>query len=84
MKTDERIPFGVTDYIQKKFREEFLFEVKDIRKNNGHAVYTIEVSKDDYIHTLRLDENGTLLKEEVSEAFPPDIHEERTFGEVPE
>jgi len=84
MKSEERIPFGITDYINKNFQEDFLFEVKNIKEINGHPVYLIEVTKDDYIHTLRFDENGTLVKEEVDQAFPPDIHEEQTFGEVPE
>lgn len=84
MKSEEKIPFGITDYISKNFRDDFLFKVKDIRENNGHPVYTIEVSKDDYLHTLRFDENGTLVKKDADQAFPPDIHEEQTFGEVPE
>ena len=84
MKTEKQIPFGITDYINKKFKEDFLFTVKDIKENNGHPIYFIEVTKDDYIHTFKFDENGTLVKEVAHEAFPPDTHEEQTFGEVPD
>lgn len=84
MKSEDSIPFGITDYINKNFREDFLFDVKSVKEINGHPVYFIEVSKDDYIHMLTFDENGTLMKEESAQAFPPDIHEERAFGEVPE
>jgi hypothetical protein len=84
MKIDERIPSGIADYIEQNFRDEFLFEVKNISKKDTHTTYTVEVSKDNYIHILKFDENGVLLKEDANEAFPSDIHEEQSFGEVPE
>jgi hypothetical protein len=83
MKTEKRIPHGISDYIQEHFKEDFLFDVKEVKEIDGHSVYTVEVSKDDYIHTLRFNEEGTLLKEEAEQAFPPDRHEQ-TFGDVPE
>jgi hypothetical protein len=84
MKIDEHIPSGIADYIEQNFRDEFLFEVKNISKKGMHTTYTVEVSKDNYIHILKFDENGVLLKEDANEAFPSDIHEEQSFGEVPE
>jgi hypothetical protein len=83
MKSERRIPIGISDYINDHFKEDFLFEVKDIREIQGHSIYSVEVSKDDYIHKLKFDEHGTLVKEESEQAFPPDIHEEQT-GDVPE
>ena len=80
--SDQRIPYRISDYINEHFREDFLFEVKSIKEEKGHTFYTIEVSKDDYIHVLRFNEDGQLLKEETDPAFPLD--EEQGFGEVPE
>lgn len=84
MKTEQKIPFAISEYIRDHFKEDFLFYVKDIRAVHGHQVYTVEVSKDNYIHQLKFNEDGTLVDERSAEAFPPDIHEEQTFGEVPE
>jgi hypothetical protein len=84
MRTAQRIPFGITEYIRDHFKDDFLFELKDVREVSGRPVYTVEVSKDDYIHSLKFNEDGTLLKEEAKEAFPPDSHEGQAFGEVPE
>lgn len=80
----ERIPTGISEYIRNHFREDFLFEVKDVIEVQGHSIYKIEVSKDDYIHKLSFNEAGVLLKEDVQPAFPPDSHEGQSYGEVPE
>jgi hypothetical protein len=75
MKTD-KIPFKISEYITEHFVEDFLFTVKETKKIEGHTFYTIEVSKDDYIYTLRFSEDGDLISKEADEAFPPDTHEE--------
>lgn len=82
--TNEKLPYSISDYIKEHFREDFLFEVKSIKHVEGHVYYTVEVSKDNYIHTLRFNEEGELVKEEADQAFPPDIHEEPGFEDVPE
>jgi hypothetical protein len=84
MKTDQEIPLGISSYIGDHFKEDFLFEVKGVKQIKGHSIYTVEVSKDDYIHTLRFNEDGTLIEEKAEQAFPPDIHEEQTSGDIPE
>lgn len=85
MNTDShKIPLGISDYITGHFREDFLFEVKEIRNFGRHVVYTVEVSKDNYTHILLFNENGDLIKKEVSPSFPPDIHEEPGFEDIPE
>ena len=84
MKNEHRIPFGITEYITDHFKEDFLFEVKKVKEVQGRSIYTVEVSKDDYIHKLTFNEDAILLHEESEEAFPPDIHEGQNFGEVPE
>jgi hypothetical protein len=81
---DEKLPYGISEYITEHFREDFLFEVKEVKKLKGHVYYTVEVTKDNYIHTLKFDENGKLVKEKADQAFPEDIHEEPGFGDVPE
>jgi hypothetical protein len=84
MKIEERIPFGISEYIREHFREDFLFDVKEVKKIGGHSIYNVEVSKDDYIYKLKFKEDGTLMKEEAEQAFPPDIHEEQTYRDIPE
>lgn len=77
MKT-EKIPYRISEYISDRFKEDFLFTVKETKKIKGHTFYTVEVSKDDFIYTLRFSEEGDLISKEADEAFPPDPHEEPT------
>jgi len=81
---NRKIPYAISEYVRKNFTEDFLFEVKDFRKVKGQWEYTVEVTKDDVIHTLRFDEQGVLLKEETDLAFPPDAHEGNVPDEIPE
>jgi hypothetical protein len=83
MRTEQKIPLGISDYITEHFKEDFLFDVTAVRKVGAHSVYNVEVSKDNYIHKLAFNEDGVLLKEDAVQAFPPDIHEEPT-GDIPE
>ncbi len=80
----EKIPHKISDYIKEHFREDFLFEVKEVQQLGKHLNYIVEVSKDDFIHLLRFNENGDLVKEEAEQAFPPDTHEGPTFEDIPE
>jgi len=80
----QKIPAKISDYIADHFREDFLFEVKAVKQIGGHVYYMIEVSKDNYVHSLRFNEDGDLVKEEADQAFPQDIHDEQTFEDVPE
>lgn len=85
MKTNnQKLPYQITEYIKEHFREDFLFEVKEVRQIKGHWYYTIEVTKDNYSHTLRFSENGELIKDEADQTFPPDVHEEPTFEDISE
>jgi hypothetical protein len=84
MKTEQKIPFGISDYIKKHFKEDFLFDVKEVKKMNGDPLYVAEVSKDNFIHKLKFNKDGTLVTEDTRESFPSDIHEEQSFGDVPE
>jgi len=78
-----KIPSKISDYINVHFKEDFLFEVKNVREG-VQANYHIEVSKDNYIYTLQFNESGDLLSEEVSQAFLPDTHDEPGFEEIPD
>lgn len=80
----EKLPHKITEYITGHFREDFLFEVKEIKQVKGHTYYTIEVSKDNYIDTLRFNEDGVLIQDESDEAFPAEAHDEAGFGNVPD
>jgi hypothetical protein len=85
MKTKtQALPLKVSEYIQDHFREDFLFEVKDVKKLKGQFHYFVEVTKDDYIHSLQFNEEGKIINEVADEAFPTDIHEEQASGDVPD
>lgn len=75
------LPYNLTNYIDTHFREDFLFEVKNIIEVDGHKQYEVEVAKDDYIYTLLFDEQGNLLRESAEEAYPS--RDDDPFGEIP-
>lgn len=79
----QTIPYKISEYIQSKFREDFLFEVKQVRPIGGQLMYTVEISKDDYINTLNFNAEGDLIAEETAQAFPPDSHDVDTYGDLP-
>lgn len=78
------LPYAATEYIAKRFRKEFLFELKDRRQVEGRWQYEVEVSQDGYIHTLYFSDQGALLKEVADPAFPGDEHDGPTPEEVAE
>lgn len=82
--TNQKLPYRISEYVKDHFREDFLFEVKEARQIKGHWYYTVEVTKDDYIHRLKFNEDGELIKDEADQAFPPDVNEEPTFEDIPE
>lgn len=82
-KDNSKLPYKITAYINKHFREDFLFDVKEVRKEKGHVFYTIEISKDGNIHVLKFNGEGHLLSQEVELAFPDDDHDGNLYGEVP-
>lgn len=85
MSTDKaKLPYKISHYITERFREDFLFKLKEVGQIKGQTHYTIEVAKDDYIHTLVFNEDGQLVKEQADEAFPPDTHDEPGFSNVPD
>ena len=72
----QKLPVKISDYITDHFREDFLFEVRDVKRIGGQLYYIMEVSKDNYITTLKFNEEGDLVQEESSKAFPEDAHDE--------
>lgn len=80
MTTHDSLPHGISEYIQKHFREDFLFEVKKVYLQKGQRRYLVEVSKDNYIHVMTFDEKGQLVNESAEKAFPS----ERASDAAPE
>ena len=84
MKTrTEKIPLKVSEYVNNHFREDFLFEIKEM-KSKGRLCYQVDVSKDNFEYKLLFNERGELLKEETENAFTPDPHEEPSAEDTPE
>ncbi|UII30681.1 hypothetical protein LVD17_20520 [Fulvivirga ulvae] len=73
----DKLPYKISAYINKHFKEDFLFDVKEVRKEKHKVVYTIEVAKDGYIHMLQFNEEGRVLNQETEQAFPADDHDGR-------
>ncbi len=78
-----KLPYGISSYIQSRFRDDFLCEVKSVKKAKGHLEYELEVTKDDSIYTLQFNDSGKLLREDAELAFPPDHHDELTLEDTP-
>lgn len=72
----QKLPVKISDYITDHFKEDFLFEVRDVKRSGGQLYYIIEVSKDNYITTLKFNEDGDLVQEESTRAFQEDAHDE--------
>ncbi|MBL6448748.1 hypothetical protein JMN32_20720 [Fulvivirga sp. 29W222] len=81
---NNKLPYKISAYINDHFKEDFLFDVKRIRKGEQGVIYTVEVSKDGYIHELNFNEEGKVLSQDTEQAFPMDDHDGNERGEVPE
>lgn len=79
-----KLPYKISAYINDHFKEEFLFDVKSVRKEKQGVIYTVEVSKDGYIEVLTFNEEGNILNRDAKQAFPMDDHDGNVQGEVPE
>lgn len=71
MKRTEQVPYPISEYIKRRFRDDFLFELKAHRRGR----YVVEVAKDEYVYTLTFSEHGSLLREEDEPAFPEEDRE---------
>ncbi len=80
---NKKIPYKISEYIKEHFRDEFLFEVKEVKQVKGHWYYAVEVTKDDVIHKMKFNEKGALIDEAADDAFPTDWHEERGIDDIP-
>ena len=72
----QKLPGKISDYITEHFKEDFLFEVKEVKRERDRMYYVIEVSKDNYISTLKFNQDGNLVMEDSRKAFPEDPHDE--------
>jgi hypothetical protein len=70
MKINQRLPLVISEYIRSRFSEECLFEVKKIREKENRLYYTVEISTDDYVHTMVFNAAGKVVNEELNENFP--------------
>lgn len=82
--TSQKLPYPISEHIKDHFREDIFFEVQEAKQLKGHWYYSIEATKDNNIHTLRLNEEGELIKDEADQAFPSDVHEGAIFEDAPE
>jgi hypothetical protein len=69
------VPLKISDYINNRFREDFLCAFRVVRRVNRSVLFEATVTKDDSIYTLWFTSEGSLINEEVAPAFPPDFHD---------
>ncbi|MBL7847194.1 MAG: hypothetical protein JNL40_06985 [Cyclobacteriaceae bacterium] len=81
---NQKLPYAISEYVIDRFREDFLFDLKERKQVGDRWHYTIEVSKDDVVYTFEFDDKGSLLKEESEPAFPADAHDGPIPEEIPE
>jgi len=80
----QNLPPEASQYIQDEFREDFLFEVTEVREINGQPHYFVEVSKDGEVHLLHFNEKGKVIIDRIEDPFRPDPFEEPPFEEIPD
>ena len=80
----QNLPAKALEYIQDFFHEDFMIEVKEVRKINGHLHYFVEVSKDEMIHPLHFNEQGNLIVAAPSDPYHADLLEEPPFDDLPD
>jgi hypothetical protein len=80
----QKIPPKAVEYIKEYFREDFIFDLKGVRKFRGEDYYLVEVAKDEYIHHLTFNESGKLVDQIADEAFPSDELDGSGYKDIPE
>lgn len=75
------IPYKIAEYLRNHFREDFLYDVKKVNNTEGRVFYLVEVDQDNFVHHLKFNEKGNLVKEDTRPAFPTDGHEEPFIDE---
>ncbi len=67
-KTPE-IHAGISEYIRKNFREDFLTKIKERKDKSGELFYFVDVSHEDQLYHLKYNSRGELVAQEL-EPFP--------------
>lgn len=80
----QNLPPKASEYIGNQFREDFLYEVTEVRKINGELHYFVEVAKDGRVQLLHFNEQGKIVVDQLENPFRPDVLEEPPFDEIPD
>ena len=75
-KAVSKLPYRISEYIQERFNENFLFHIKESKDQESKPVYSVRVDHDNLIYHLKFNAEGMLLQEEADPAFPSDNHED--------
>lgn len=74
------IPAGISSYINEKFHDDFLTEIKMVKDKSGKGYYYVDVTHNDNVFHLTFDGSGKLLKQEIEPILSPD--DELEIGNV--
>ncbi len=64
MKTHQ-VPPAISEYINDKFRDNFLTEIKTIESKDGHLHYHVDVTHDNTMHHLKFNSDGLLIGKDL-------------------
>jgi hypothetical protein len=61
----EIIPYEISDYINKRFTEEFLSDIKKVNDHHGQVFYNVDISHENTLYHLIFNSKGILVKEDM-------------------
>ena len=61
-------PYKISEYIKKRFGEEFHFETRTAENEENDIFYEVEFRQGDLFYHLKFDKSGSLLEREIYHA----------------
>lgn len=71
-KMRDEAPYKISEYIQIRFRYDFLCDIIPTKDEKARIAYLVDLDKDDLKHHLKFDRKGHLVDEEVEPAMELD------------
>ena len=72
------MPAGISEYIRKNFRDDYLTQIREVREQNGEVYFFVDVSHDDNLYHLKFNSKGILVQQELE--YLPEFPDEDEIG----
>ena len=72
------LPAGISEYIRKNFRDDYLTQIREVHEKNGEVYYFVDISHDDNLYHLKFNSRGVLVQQELE--YLPEFPEEGEIG----